>query len=314
VGEDFARVHVFQQAEQGLARIRQYLVRGERPIVLISTQAEVDPLSGIHGLGDFETRLKMQAAGIQVFGLREEAQEGASPSTPPPALDAVLDRPGLPELRGELGGELREGARRLASALARAIDGEAGEPATPAADGGDATASSEMRELRSTMARLRDASSRGAILPVAFEFASELFARAAMLLVRGERLAVVKGCGVPALDAAPGEARLTLSAGDLGKGWIATALATRACVEAAPETTADLQLIEHLGLTAPARAFVGPIECGGDVVALVYGDGGPAPAELPDTSALEVVLHHAGLALDRAALERALQETEPAPR
>jgi hypothetical protein len=44
------------------------------------------------------------------------------------------------------------------------------------------------------------------------------------------------------------------------------------------------------------------------VIALLYGDNLPEDGPLGDTSALEVVLHHAGLALDRAALERALRE------
>jgi hypothetical protein len=44
------------------------------------------------------------------------------------------------------------------------------------------------------------------------------------------------------------------------------------------------------------------------VVALLYADNLPESKPFGDTSALEVVLHHAGLALDRAALERALQE------
>jgi hypothetical protein len=42
------------------------------------------------------------------------------------------------------------------------------------------------------------------------------------------------------------------------------------------------------------------------VVAILYGDDLPGGAGPCDTSALEVVLHHAGLALDRAVLERAL--------
>jgi hypothetical protein len=63
-----------------------------------------------------------------------------------------------------------------------------------------------------------------------------------------------------------------------------------------------------LGDRPPAEAYVAPIESGGQVVAVLYADNLPGDAPLGDTSALEVVLHHAGLALDRAALERALAE------
>ena len=46
------------------------------------------------------------------------------------------------------------------------------------------------------------------------------------------------------------------------------------------------------------------------MVAVLYADNLPSGAPIGDTSALEVVLHEAGLALDRAVLERALAEAE----
>jgi len=55
---------------------------------------------------------------------------------------------------------------------------------------------------------------------------------------------------------------------------------------------------------------VAPIESGDRVVALLYADNLPAEQPIGDSSALEVVLHEAGLALDRAVLERALAEAE----
>ena len=76
---DFARVHTFQQAEQGLNRIRQYLIRGEMPVVLMSTGARIDPLSGIHGLTDFVDRLKTQAERLVVLGLHDKDAEKLTP-------------------------------------------------------------------------------------------------------------------------------------------------------------------------------------------------------------------------------------------
>jgi hypothetical protein len=118
IGDDFTRVHVFQQTEQGLARIRQYLVRGERPLVLISAEARVDPLSGIHGLADFVKRLKAQAPGLRVLGVREP-DETVPPA--PAGVEAVLARPARRELRQEteLGGG--ETGRAFSAALAEAL-------------------------------------------------------------------------------------------------------------------------------------------------------------------------------------------------
>jgi hypothetical protein len=65
-----------------------------------------------------------------------------------------------------------------------------------------------------------------------------------------------------------------------------------------------------LGNAIPEEAYVAPIESGDHVVALVYADNLPGGEPIGDTSALEVVLHEAGLALDRAWMERALKEAE----
>ncbi len=115
----FDRVHVFQRSEQGLARIRQYLVRGELPVVLISLEVEVDPLSGIHGLADFVKRLKAQAAQLTVLGLIEEGQE------PRPALtssfDGLLVRPVRNDLLAAAAKEDDPSARALSGAMARLL-------------------------------------------------------------------------------------------------------------------------------------------------------------------------------------------------
>jgi hypothetical protein len=55
---------------------------------------------------------------------------------------------------------------------------------------------------------------------------------------------------------------------------------------------------------------VAPLESGDRIVALLYADNLPGGGSLAETQALEVVLHEAGLALDRAALERQLAEAE----
>jgi len=65
-------------------------------------------------------------------------------------------------------------------------------------------------------------------------------------------------------------------------------------------------LISRLGACVPAEAYVAPIESGGRIVALLYADSAPESLPTADTTILEIVLHEAGLALERALLERAL--------
>ena len=91
-------------------------------------------------------------------------------------------------------------------------------------------------------------------------------------------------------------------------GWLSRVLTAGKPVIAAAQTDGDRVLASLLGDEIPEEAYLAPIESSGQVIAVLYGDNLPGRAAIGDTSALEVVLHHAGLALDRAALERALRE------
>ena len=117
IEDRFARVHVCQQAEQGLTRIRQYLVRGQTPLVLVSPETRVDPLSGIQGLGDFVKRLKQQAPRIGVIGLRGADDE--SGVAVPSVLDGVIERPPRHLLGATSGADLGAARRALLDALDR---------------------------------------------------------------------------------------------------------------------------------------------------------------------------------------------------
>ena len=308
IQDDFERVHVFQQAEQGLARIRQYLIRGELPLVLISTEIQIDALSGIHGLSDFVARLKTQAARLVVVGLLED-RGGIVPATPI-AFDGVLLRPSRRQLLER--GETVELARsqKLSGALHQILEGRAVSGRSSAAE--DSTAkSASLRDLRDTTGRLQEASSRGEILPVVLDFASEIFARAAILIVRAEQIFAIAGRGIDALEVAdPLDSAPPVSLQTLDAGWIRIVLESGKPIQGPPSTPADRDLLTRLGGSEPLEAYLGPIKSGGSTIALLYGDQAPGGAKMPDTSGLEVVLQHAGLALDRAALERALWEAD----
>ena len=81
-----------------------------------------------------------------------------------------------------------------------------------------------------------------------------------------------------------------------------------------PIDDGDHRLCVMLGNEIPGEAFLAPLESANRVVALLYGDNLPGRDLLPDTGALEVVLHEAGLALDRTLLERTFADTGSPPR
>jgi hypothetical protein len=86
--------------------------------------------------------------------------------------------------------------------------------------------------------------------------------------------------------------------------------ASRAPLRLAPEGEGDLALVARLGPATPSELYLALIESGEETAALLYADNAVTRRPLGDASALEVILHEAGLALDRAVLERALEVVE----
>lgn len=147
--DDFARVHVFQQADLGLSRIRQYLIRGETPLVLLSPEIQIDPLSGIRGLSDFVKRLKAQSQRLIVLGLRDD--EDAAPSAMPGTLNGVLRRPAKRMLAEKNGEEGAVASQVLARALLEIL---AQQGPRPGVRKKPSPGMSSLRGLRDTTAKL----------------------------------------------------------------------------------------------------------------------------------------------------------------
>ena len=108
----FARIHLFQTAEGAVPRIRQYLMRGEVPAVLLSPRAPMDPLSGIDRASDLLRRLRVLAPRMPLLLVVEA---GSAPPGEARLADAVLWRPAAPALVGRGG----EAARAAAAAALR---------------------------------------------------------------------------------------------------------------------------------------------------------------------------------------------------
>ncbi len=301
----FSRVHVFQASEQGITRLRQYLLRGDSPLVVVSDRAPPDPLSGARDAREIIERIKAQSPRTPVFLMVEG--DGASPraAARQGAADGVVLRPSAGHLANpRLAEGVAQTARRLEHTLVTWI-GRAAASAEPRNGRGG-----EVQRLRDASARLRHPSSRGAVLPLVMGFARETFSRVAMFMLRDDVAVGIAQLGL-ADAGGPDDAALQLvrmPAAD--SAWLRTVLERRASVRAGPSDDGDRRLATLLGAQAPREAYVAPIESGDRVVAVLYGDNLPGGAPIGDTSALEVVLHEAGLALDRAVLERALAEAE----
>jgi hypothetical protein len=141
-------------------------------------------------------------------------------------------------------------------------------------------------------------------------FASELFGRVAMFLVRDQLAVGMAGHGLERAGGPDDSSLREVALQADAPSWFRRVLAGAGAVRGAPEDDGDRELCRLLGNAEPGEAYVAPLESGDRIVALLYADNLPGGGSLGETQALEVVLHEAGLALDRAALERQLAEAE----
>jgi len=302
------RVHIFQRSEQGISRIRQYLARAGAPVVLLAADAPADSLSGARDADEILRRLKGQAPRMPVFLLRreDEVREGE----PGGEADGILAKPTPSQLADpRCARELDRLAVRLRDDL---LAWSSAGPTARASATPSGLSAPTLARLRELSARLRDPGSQGDVLSLVLRFAAETFARVAMFMVREDEALGMAQVGLPRAggpdDAGLREVRLPTREA----AWFRRVLDEGGAVRAAPGDEGDQRLAVLLGNGIPGEAYVAPIESGQRIVALLYGDNLPSGDPIGDTTALEVVLHEAGLALDRAVLERALAEAEGA--
>jgi hypothetical protein len=301
------RVHIFPRTELAIQRIRQYFARGENPLVVLTSETPRDPVSGARDWAELAARLRAQVAqlplvvvsgaGLAIAPVNERAIPDALATRPP--LSVLADERAR-EKRDAFADELRRAALR---ALARPTS-----PRPPPASPRDA--SDPLRSLREWSARLRDPASPSETLRIVLEFAGRHFDRAAIFWLRDGEAQAMAQVGMPSAGG-PGDAavrELCVSVDE--PSCFRKVCASRAPLRLAPEGEGDRALVARLGPTMPSEVYVAPIESGEEVAALLYADNAVTRRPLGDTGALEVILHEGGLALDRAVLERTVEELE----
>jgi hypothetical protein len=160
---------------------------------------------------------------------------------------------------------------------------------------------------------MRDPGTRGEVLSLVLEFAAQSFSRVAIFMVRDETAVGIAQRGLPAAGGPDDDGFRGLEIPVADVEWFVRVIEQRCGIAQAPMGDGDLALSSRLGDQPPTEAYIAPIESGGRVVALLYADNLPACGSVPDTTILQIVLHEAGIALERALLERALARVENDP-
>jgi hypothetical protein len=111
LGGGSERVHIFQDSASALHRLKQYVLRGELPALVLGSDLE-DPLDPRRGLGwrRFADRVRALAPRVRIAVIADQAQEAprgvAWLRRPPPGRATEADMSAfLATLRGALGSE-----------------------------------------------------------------------------------------------------------------------------------------------------------------------------------------------------------------
>jgi hypothetical protein len=300
----FERVHIFQNSESGLDRIRQYLRRGKIPVILIS----IDLVGG-----DLVRRLKLLAPSMPVL---VNTYEGSQSAESMDAVDAVVTGPAPAYLANQRKWDQLEDAARafgvdVASWAKRAAPVTAG-ARQPASAPVEDSLSEGLEKLRALSERIRDPSMHGEVLSLVLEFASQRLDRVAMFMIRDDTAVGIAQRGLDRRGGPSDDEFRNLEFPAMEVEWFQSVIESGAALHSGPTGKGDHELLARLGELAPSEAYVAPITSGARVVALLYADNASRAHPVGDTTILEIALHEAGLALERALLERALSRvSEP---
>ena len=176
-------------------------------------------------------------------------------------------------------------------------------------DLGSRPAHGELQNLRSMLSELNDPANRDTITLLVLRFASNVVERAGLFLATRRAFIGLGGfSGVEGSDAFVAKVRRIQIPVD-HESVFATVVHYRAAVVGPLlPTDANKRLVQGLGGEFHERPTLAvPIISGDRVAAILFGDN-PSGKPLGATEGLEIFLQQAGLAMDRALLERRLEE------
>ncbi len=167
--------------------------------------------------------------------------------------------------------------------------------------------------LRGMLQELNNPSLGGGIILLILRFASELMSRAVILLVKEEEIVGLGQFGIElngdSADVRVRNVKLPREEDHLFKDALQSFSPYRST---AKKSEWNDYFFEQLGGQRPGEVFVGPLVSEGRVVAVLYGDNLPDDKPIGDTESLEIFLSQAGLAMEKALLERRMMSNRNA--
>ncbi|GFO68457.1 hypothetical protein GMLC_20360 [Geomonas limicola] len=313
------RVEAIERSEDALIRVDCLFRDGVRPSVVVDLVMPRMDGTGILGGLELLELLRNNFPDLPLLALSDFRNEDAQRKS---------RSLGIPVLMKPLKGDLEDGipafAPTLLSGLSRVeADGggitlnrvnigdelrlELGEE--PALAAPPLQQSTGISQLRGMLEELNNPALGGEIILLVLRFAAEFMNRAVVLLVKKD---VIEGLGQFGIEDQDGSADMRIRSIRIPRedvSLFSPVLETRFPLKGEPDASRWSQMfLGQLGDTRPAEVFVGPIVSEGKVVALLYGDNLPEEKPIGDTDSLEIFLSQAGIAMEKALLQRRLQE------
>ncbi len=169
------------------------------------------------------------------------------------------------------------------------------------------TASPGLSLLRSMIFELQNPHSSSEITLMILRFASEIMNRAVLFIVKRD---TIEGLGQFGLVLKQGDPNRRIKGVKISPQdesiFKQTVLKKMTIKKSLEKNQVHEYLIMELGGDWPSEAFLAPLLVSGRVAALLYGDNLPEEKPIGDTESLEIFLAQAGIAMERALLERRL--------
>jgi hypothetical protein len=166
--------------------------------------------------------------------------------------------------------------------------------------------------LRGMLVELNNPSLGSDIILLVLRFATEFMNRAVIFTVKEEEIVGLGQFGIEdndgSADSKIRKMRMPRRENTLFNEVIETQLSAKINLD---DSLWNRYLFGQLGGGTPTEVFAGPIVSEGKVVALLYGDNLPEKKPIGDTDSLEIFLSQAGLAMEKAILQRRLKEKSP---
>lgn len=167
--------------------------------------------------------------------------------------------------------------------------------------------------LRGMLQELNNPSLGGGIILLILRFASELMNRAVIFLVKEDEIVGLGQFGIDLHKESPDIKVRNMSIPIDEEVVFSEAVANMSPQKLRPPDTHWINyLFDQLGGDRAEEIFIGPLLSEGRVVAVLYGDNLPEQKPIGDTEALEIFLSQAGLAMEKALLERRLMAGQAA--